>query len=138
MADILEFPNDSPSRHTVLIADDEPLIRDLFAEALRASGFFPVTVPDGDAAIEMIEKRIAIDVIVSDVRMPGTHDGFALARWVAANRPDIPIILVSGDFGKNLAASDLIAVPMLKKPIAMEVLVQTIRQTIDKHWKRVM
>jgi CheY-like chemotaxis protein len=115
---------------TILIAEDEPLIRMAFAEYLTECGYIPIAVGSGDAAVDVLEKNVAIDMVLSDVRMPGQRDGFAVARWVAEHRPHVPVILVSGDARprENCPAG----VRLLSKPVAMATLSQQIRDALHE------
>jgi two-component system, response regulator PdtaR len=127
---------DASFQHTVLIAEDEPLIRMAYAEFLSDCGFFPIAVHNGDAAVELLQKRVAIDIVLSDIRMPGMRDGFEVARWLIQNRPNIPVILITGNSGKSEMPPDLAGVPILRKPVDMDVIVQKIREAIEMHWER--
>ena len=56
---------------------------------------------NADEALEIIQHgAVTIDLVFSDVVMPGSMDGFGLAKWIRANRPGLPIILTSGDAAK--------------------------------------
>ena len=117
---------------TVLIAEDEPLIRMAYAEYLAECGYVPIEVGSGDAALNILEKNIAIDIVLSDVRMPGKHDGFAVARWVAEHRPHIPVILISGDARARENDPHLAGAVLLRKPAEMRVIEQYIRKALSK------
>jgi DNA-binding NtrC family response regulator len=125
-------PAGATARCTVLVAEDEPLIRMAFGEYLTDCGFIPLTVASGDEAIALLKQNIAVDLILSDVRMPGVHDGFALARWVAGHRPEIPLILVSGYSGRNGMPEDLSSIPMLQKPVEMRTLMKSIEHALQR------
>jgi CheY-like chemotaxis protein len=61
-----------------------------------------------DEAVLIIEQGdLIIDLVFSDVRIPGSMDGFGLAQWLRATRLDLPIILTSGDEKKTSAAKEL-------------------------------
>jgi CheY-like chemotaxis protein len=85
------------SRPTILVVEDEMLVRVMLADALRDAGYEAVEAVDGDEAIRLLRGSDNIKVVVSDIRMPGSLDGIALARRVRSERPDIKIVLVSGD-----------------------------------------
>jgi CheY-like chemotaxis protein len=114
----------------ILIAEDEPLIRMAFAEYLTECGYVAIDVASGDAAVDVLEKNIAIDLVLSDVRMPGQRDGFAVARWVAEYRPHIPVILVSGD--ARFRGPEVAGVCVLQKPVEMRIIAQRIRDALAK------
>ncbi len=81
----------------VLIVEDEFALRTLLSEVLASEGGFDIIeVGSGDEAIEYLRSDPAVDCIFSDVKMPGKHDGLALARYVQSELPNIKMILASG------------------------------------------
>lgn len=85
----------------VLIVEDEPLIRLGLASLVEEAGFIALDVPNADAAVEVLEDQSEIAVLVTDVDMPGSMDGIALARVVRDRWPQIRIIAISGKVGVN-------------------------------------
>ena len=81
---------------SVLIVEDEQLIRRLCAEVFDDAGFEVVEANDGDAALAILGSGVPIDAIVTDIRMPGTVDGLALRRKVEQRWPNIKMIVTSG------------------------------------------
>ena len=77
---------------TVLIVDDEPIVRDVVARYLKRDGFDTLEAGDGNAARELIE-RSPPHLVVLDVMLPGT-DGLSLCKWIRA-RGDLPVIMLS-------------------------------------------
>ena len=130
MAEIVPFP--AEQRHTVLVVDDEPAIRGVVCEFLKDSGLNPVAVENADQAVALIRQGMSIDLVFSDVRMPGKLDGFGLARWILENRPELPVILVTGDLGKANAAAGLSGVETFAKPYDFDAAVKKIRATIQR------
>ena len=93
---------------TVLIVEDELLIRWSIAEYLQECGFTVISASHAEEAIAAIQGYSAtIHVVFSDIRMPGEIDGFGLARWIEANRPDMAVILTSGHARAEEAAHEL-------------------------------
>ena len=86
--------------HTVLVVEDEVLVRLMIAEELRSAGFQVIEAADADEALAVLANITDVSVIFSDIRMPGSMDGLELARRVRAAFPKIRIVLASG----NLAA----------------------------------
>jgi CheY-like chemotaxis protein len=86
--------------HTVLVVEDEVLVRLMIAEELRSAGFQVIEAADADEALAVLASITDVSVIFSDIRMPGSMDGLELAKKVRANFPKIRIVLASG----NLAA----------------------------------
>jgi DNA-binding NtrC family response regulator len=133
VADIIPFPVEAAQQHhTVLVVDDEPAIRGVVCEFLRDCGLNPVAAEDADQAVALIERGLAVDLVFSDVRMPGKLDGYGLARWILENRPEIPVILVTGDLGKANAAAGLSGVETFAKPYDFDAAVKKIRDTIQR------
>ena len=73
---------------TVLVVEDEFLIRAMLSDYLQECGFKVLEGSTADEAVAIIENvDVPIDLVLTDIRMPGSMDGFGLARWVRANRP---------------------------------------------------
>lgn len=132
VAEILPFPVETAQRHTVLVVDDEPAIRGIVCEFLKDSGFDPIGVESADRAIALISQGTQVSLVFSDVRMPGERDGYGLARWILEHRPDIPVILATGDLGKANAAAGLTGVETFAKPYDFDAAVKKIRDTIQR------
>ena len=81
----------------VLVVEDEVLIRSAVAEYLRISGNSVVEAANAAEAIAVFAAGISIDVVFSDIRMPGTMDGLGLARWIYHHHPGIHVMLTSGN-----------------------------------------
>lgn len=66
-------------------------------EFLEDSGFTVVEACSADGAIDLLTKNGPIDAVFSDVQMPGTMDGVELARWISREKPDVKVLLTSGN-----------------------------------------
>jgi CheY-like chemotaxis protein len=117
---------------TVLVVEDEVLIRWVIAEHLRDCGYRVIEAGSGDEAIDLLRRTaLAIDVVFSDVRMPGATDGFALARWVSRHRPVIKVVLTSGLARAEDAAEGLCEeAHLVAKPYSPAELEQRIQQLL--------
>jgi CheY-like chemotaxis protein len=80
---------------TVLFVDDEPLICMLASDCLRDAGYRTLEAHNARQAIDLLEKGERVDVVFSDVQMPGM-DGFELQRWLRQHRPRVKVLLSSG------------------------------------------
>jgi len=129
VAEIIEFPEPQPSRHVVLVVDDEFLVRNVLCEILKDAGFQVLQAECASDAITILEQRARVDLVFSDVKMPGM-DGFELARWVNAHKSDMPVILASGYIGKTNMASELRCTEFLRKPFDFDTVIEKIRDTI--------
>lgn len=89
-------PDLEPEQCVVLVVEDEWLIRLAVSEGLRETGWRVVEAADGVEAIDYIQSGAPLDLILSDVRMPGSVDGLALLTFAKRTLPDVPVILSSG------------------------------------------
>ena len=81
---------------TVLIVEDEAIVRDLVAEELDDAGFTVVIAVNADHAISILENRLDIHLVFTDIDMPGSMDGLKLAAAVRDRWPPIHIIITTG------------------------------------------
>jgi CheY-like chemotaxis protein len=79
---------------TILIVEDETLIRMVAAEVLRDAGYVVVEAATGEEAQAVLEAGVTVELIFSDVNMPGVVDGLTLAKWAGA-RPNPPIVMLT-------------------------------------------
>src|SRR5215472_16100449 len=79
----------------ILITDDEPELRELFAETLVDAGHTVATAGDGRTALRLMGDQ-SFDMVISDINMPGS-DGIEFLRAIHKNDPDLPVVLVTGN-----------------------------------------
>jgi len=117
---------------TIMVVEDEVLIRFVVAEYLRECGFDVIEAANVDEAVELLTSDVAaVDLVFSDVQMPGTRDGFALARWVREHRPNVPVILTSGTARTADLGEDLCSIgPVEQKPYHHGSLEKRIRRAL--------
>jgi CheY-like chemotaxis protein len=111
----------------ILVVDDDVLIRISIAGYLRECGFTVWEAGDAEEAVTVLEAVDEIDLVFSDVQMPGPMDGFGLARWVRANRPGVQMILASGVARASEAAADVCEESFLQKPYQHQQVADRIR-----------
>ncbi len=118
----------------VLVVDDEILLRTMVAEFLRDAGFRVLEAANGGEAVTLLAAGEAVDVVFSDVRMPGGVSGYDLAEWVKTHRPTARVLLASGYVGEaGLSRSvDDDAPPLLTKPYNYEHLLRLLRDLIGQ------
>ena len=114
-------------RLVVLVVEDEALIRIAVADWLRESGIDCLEAADADEAVDIFRAHDDIDLVFSDVRMPGSMDGLDLARWLRSERPDVPVILTSAN-PLPLTAQFAAALPFFRKPYDLCAVVARVRE----------
>ena len=116
----------------VLVVEDEILIRMVISEYLRHCGYRVIEAASGDEAVVVLQQQdIVVDVVLSDTEMPGATDGFALAKWVRANKSDVEMILVGSPARAADAAGKLCeAGPTFAKPYEPHVVVDRIKRLL--------
>jgi DNA-binding NtrC family response regulator len=129
MADILKFPQPPPHQPTVLLVDDEYLVRGVLSEILKEAGFRVVPAENGAEAIHILSKLDEVDLVFSDIKM-APLDGFELAKWAHEHKPGLPVILASGYGGKTNMAAELNGAQFFRKPFDFDAVVEKIRDTI--------
>lgn len=102
-------------------------------EHLCECGFLALGVESADNAIRLLDLGLAADLVFSDLRLPGKYDGFGLARWVAEHHPELPVILTTGDIGKENAGAMRGHAEMLPKPYELDRAVAKIHHAIKRH-----
>lgn len=88
---------------TVLVVEDEALISETVCDALKAGGFNVHHTETADAALRYLQSNSNIDVLFTDINLPGEMDGAELASRAREMRPELPIVYASG----RMSSSDL-------------------------------
>jgi CheY-like chemotaxis protein len=128
-ADFHEPCTDCSARTVVLIVEDEILIRMLLAEALRQADYDVVEAVNAEEALAVLHTSPCPDVLVTDVRMPGSVDGFELAAYVRRTKPELKVIITSGHAGPDGAIG--LADAFLPKPYQLGAIVSRIRMLME-------
>jgi CheY-like chemotaxis protein len=116
---------------TVLVVDDDEVMRDLLSRMLGRAGFAVKTAADGRNALERFHEH-AIDAVVTDMAMP-KMDGVELTRALLTERPELPIIAVTGvDASYLRVAIAAGAKAGMQKPIRAGELAQTVRRLLPR------
>src|ERR1700675_3394458 len=96
MAAAATKPGASLRNATVLVVEDDVLIRLSVAEALRSAGLDVIEAATGDEALMVLGSSATVDLVFTDIQMPGSTDGLALAQIARQTRPSLKIIVTSG------------------------------------------
>jgi CheY-like chemotaxis protein len=81
---------------TILVVEDEPFVRMMAVDMLEDAGYAVREAGTADEALSLLETDAKIDIVFTDIKMPGSMDGLALAEIVGSRWPDIGIIITSG------------------------------------------
>jgi hypothetical protein len=118
---------------TVLVIDDEPLVRMLTVDALDEAGYRTVEAGDGHAGLKMLSKTNRVDLLVTDVGLPGGMNGRQFAEAARELRPELKVLFVTG-YAENAAigAGHFAATDhVLGKPFSMTALAAKVRAILD-------
>jgi CheY-like chemotaxis protein len=108
----------------VLVVEDDPAVRLLVVQALRDAELTMLEAPHAEAALPIIEAASQLDLLVTDVGLPGV-DGRQLAEMARERRPGLPVLLITG-YAKHAAIRSGFlgqGMDMLTKPLSLEELV---------------
>jgi PAS domain S-box-containing protein len=120
-----------PTAASVLLVDDESLLREVLAEQLADAGYGVAVAAAGAEALGMLKGGAAIDVLVTDLSMPGM-DGIALIREARQSRPDLPALLLTGYAGDAVSGDGEIAAPfsLMQKPVRLDALTSRLQSLL--------
>jgi two-component system, cell cycle sensor histidine kinase and response regulator CckA len=120
---------DATSRETILLVEDEPAVRQLFAQALVRAGYSVYEARNGQEAVQLFDQHgDSIDMLLTDMRMP-YMGGAELAHQLRGRRRTLKLLCISGYPG-NL--DDDLSVDFLAKPFSRDALLQKVREVLDK------
>ncbi len=103
---------------------------------LEDIGYRAIHVPDAAAALAALAGAPDIGLVISDIVMPGAASGLDLARALREDRPDLPVLLVTGYSEHNAAVADE-AFDLLEKPYRREALAAAVRGALQRQARRV-
>lgn len=129
----IPVPSQNAGGETVMVVDDEPTVRLLITEVLEDLGYLVLQADRGSAALEILQSKAAIDLLVTDVGLPGGMNGRQVADAARAVRPDLKILFVTG-YAENAAlAHDTLEPGMyvLPKPFSIAALTGRVTELLD-------
>lgn len=119
---------------TVLVVDDEPTVRMLVVEVLEELGYSAIEAGDGAAGLRILQSDVRIDLLVTDVGLPGGMNGRQMADAARVSRPELEILFITG-YAENAVVGNGQLDPgmhVMTKPFAMEALGNRIRELIER------
>ncbi len=123
-------PTGSTSRKRIIVADDEPSMRELLGMVLEAEGYSVLPAPGGREAKDLMSRDTqGIDLVIQDLKMPGT-DGTELLRWIKSEAPSVPVIVITAfsSWDSAVEAMRLGAYDYIRKPFDTD----TIRSVVGR------
>ena len=121
----------APGSEMILVVEDESSLRDMTARMLESAGYRVMTARNGEDALELLHDYPAIDLVITDVVMPGMS-GPDLAQRLSAARPRLKVLFVSGYTDDKLGAVlTMNGANFLPKPFTVTVLTRKVRQILD-------
>jgi len=132
-ADLREPAPTARENETVLVAEDEAMVRGIMARTLRDCGYNVLEAADGRAALDILEAQAGrVSLIVADVVMPDLG-GREMAACLAERWPELPVLFTSGYTGMDVVRRGLLdeGREFLQKPLAPEALARKVREMVD-------
>jgi CheY-like chemotaxis protein len=127
-------PDEDPrgNGEVVLLVEDEPLVRALGARMLHRLGYLVLEAEDGEKALAIAASDRTIDLLFTDVMLPGQLTGPVIAREVVTRRPDIRVLFASGYSREmiELGAQNGMSVQFLSKPYDRAKLAKAVREAL--------
>jgi len=130
---ILEELPKADAGEVVLVVEDEPVVRGLIVEVLSELGYRAIEANDGPKGVEILQSKRRIDLLITDIGLPG-RNGREVAALGRAARPELKVLFMTG-YAENAALASGFLEPgmaMITKPFAMEALAGRIRQIIEE------
>ncbi len=117
--------------NTIVVADDEPMLRSLVSRMLADHGYTTLEAPDGAAALDILtvpDRKVAL--VLSDIVMPRL-DGISLLERLSRSHPGLPVVLMSGYSDAELAVRTFAApCGILRKPFSAAMLIAEVRRCL--------
>ena len=123
----------SEEGETVLVVDDEPTVRMLVGDTLADLGYRGIEAADAASALKVLESDVKIDLLITDVGLPGGMSGKELADSARKSRPDLKVLFITG-YAENAAVSNGHLEPgmhVLSKPFPMDTLATRVQSIIQ-------
>jgi PAS domain S-box-containing protein len=132
-AEAAEVPR-SAAGETVLVVDDEPTVRMLVADVLEELGYVAVEAGDAATGLGVLQSERRVDLLVTDVALPGGMDGRQLAEVARAARPGLPVLFITGYAENALVGNGQLepGMQVMTKPFNVDALARRIRNLLAK------
>jgi CheY-like chemotaxis protein len=115
----------------ILFVEDDAEVAEVTAELLQDIGYRPVEARDGDGALAVLERDPTIELVLSDIVMPGRMSGLELARTLRKRRPELPVLLATG-YSQYVSPAASEGFVLVEKPYRRDVLGASIRKALER------
>ncbi len=132
-AELAEPPR-TAAGETVLVVDDEPTVRMLVADALKDVGYHVLEAEDGAVGLKLLRSEAKVDLLITDLILPGGMSGRQLAEAARAARPNLRVLFITGYAENALVGNGQLepGTPVVTKPFAMDALVRRTKDLLAR------
>jgi CheY-like chemotaxis protein len=127
---VLSGPGEA-QKPVILLVEDDVLVRFTTAEVLRDGGFDVLEAVDSSEALALLSTGHPLDLVITDIRMPGHMDGMQLANVLKNARPNLPVALLSSHLQRPDHSADI----FISKPYDPDKLVEVVKRLIGAEWR---
>jgi CheY-like chemotaxis protein len=119
-------------RRGVLIVEDDILVRLTIADYIRGAGYAVFEAANAAEAVAVFASGERVDVVFTDVQMPGVMDGLMLARWVQEHHPSVQVLVTSGKGDADISSALMPDDAFYSKPYSLEAVADRIRSLLEQ------
>ena len=123
-----------PNNAVILVVEDDPMVRKITVKRLDHLGYGVIETSNAREAMDELEKGAPVDLVFTDVVLPGGVTGYELAEWLSSHRKDVEVLFTSGYIDPATHANSESTTPnieVLNKPYSMDLLAQKIREVLE-------
>jgi CheY-like chemotaxis protein len=130
VANAASLPSDKGNGEVILVVDDETGLREIAVELLTDQGYAPYEAIDSASAMKQFEKLDRVDLLITDIGLPGAINGLALAKTLKAQRPQLKVLFITGYANAEGITEGLSLGKVLSKPFSVTELSDYVRSAL--------
>ena len=131
--DLLPLPHAPSSKRTILLVEDDLLLRSNTARYLRHAGYHVIEALNASEATSLISSLPDIELVFSDVNMPPGDNGYLLASWLSSTRPWVPALIASSDRQDTDSLNASATRRFVRKPYQLPEILELVRSMLSPH-----
>ena len=119
---------------TILVIDDEATIRQMICEELEDAGYRVRSAENGPSALRLLQSNLRVDLVITDVGLPGGLNGRQVVDAARVNRPDLRVLFITG-YAENAAVGNGLlerGMEVMTKPFEIVALAHKVREMLEK------